>query len=138
MRLSEKEARDLAEKTGAELPVKKPRKYRNEPIVIDGLTFDSKLEATRYGVLLQRQAAGEIRMLVIHRTFELRGRNGAVVCKYECDFSYQEKQHPSSWWEKVVEDVKGVKTAEFRLKAKLFEDNYGIRIKIVTKENVYD
>jgi hypothetical protein len=30
---------------------KKPRKYRNEPVVVDGIRFDSKREAAYYGEL---------------------------------------------------------------------------------------
>jgi hypothetical protein len=94
------------------------RKYRNVPTVIDGIRFDSKAEARRYQELELLQRAKVIRDLKRQVTFALYGKNGAPICRYRADFMYEESgKH-------VVEDVKGVATPVFGLKAKLFADNY--------------
>ena len=49
--------------------------------------------------------------------------NGIKVCRYVADF-YVVKQGG----EVVIEDVKGVKTAAYRLKAKLFKALFGFAI----------
>ncbi len=96
-------------------------KYRNQPTVVDGLRFDSKREAARYEALCLMGRAGMIRQLNIHPTYVLveaftdaRGRKHRAL-KYEGDFEYFEVD--SKLW--VVEDVKGVKTAAFKIKEKL-------------------
>jgi hypothetical protein len=48
--------------------------------------------------------------------------NGRKVCTYIADFSY------NSYGSRVVEDVKGMKTATYRLKAKLVEAVHGVTV----------
>jgi hypothetical protein len=98
-------------------------KYRAVKVKADGLTFDSKAEHRRYCELKLLQAAGEISTLSIHEPFPCHVA-GQLICTYEADFVYWAKGASSA----TVEDVKGVKTAVYRLKKKLVKAIYGIEI----------
>lgn len=103
-------------------------KYGNKRTQVDGYTFDSLAEARRYGELRLMEKAGEIRDLQVHPVFDLtcptesgvRGR----VAAYEADFVYIDNRINCQ----VVEDVKGVRTAMYRLKKKWLKLEYGIEI----------
>jgi uncharacterized protein DUF1064 len=102
------------------------RKYRNEPTYVDGLRFDSKAEARRYGELRILQFDRQISDLRCQVPFTLFGKRGGKVCEYRADFTYTERG------KEVVEDVKGVATRAFGIKAKLFRDNYpNIELRVV-------
>ena len=111
------------------------RKYRNKKIVVDGITFDSKLEARRYGELKLLERAGEITDLQLQVKYTLipsQRLNNKVVERavtYTADFVYKLK----SSGETVVEDTKGMKTDKYILKRKMMLYFHGIRIKEVTK-----
>lgn len=60
---------------------KKPRKYRNEPVTVDGIRFDSKHEAKVYQELMLRVSAGEIKVVLLQVAFLLPGN-----IKYVADF----------------------------------------------------
>lgn len=100
-------------------------KYRNVKVEVDGYVFDSKREAARWGELKILAMAGEIMGLVNQHqnkdqcTFPLHGKDGSVVCKYVVDFVYMEGGR------KVAEDVKGMATAVYAIKKKLFIAEYG-------------
>lgn len=87
----------------SELQHAKPRKYRNEPIVIDGIRFASKREADRWGELVQMQSAGLIGELRRQVTYRLEV-NGKMVGRYTCDYQYLDLAYPERGL--VVEDVK--------------------------------
>lgn len=89
-------------------------KYGARKTVIDGHTFDSKAEADRYVTLKLCQTHGLISGLELQPKFPLKV-NGKLVCTYIADFEYLEKGI------RVIEDVKGVKTRDYRIKRKLFE-----------------
>lgn len=97
-------------------------KYRAQPVVIDGIRFDSKAEGHRYATLKRMQGAGLIRDLELKPKFpcEVAGRK---VCTYIADFGYSTDKDG-----RVIEDVKGVKTPVYRLKKKLVEALHGVRI----------
>ena len=104
-------------------------KYNARKTVVDNITFDSKAEARRYGELKLMHEAGEIHKLRVHPRytlldpFEVKGiRYRGIV--YEGDFEYIENGLV------VCEDVKGVRTAVFSLKEKLFMDRYGDQIEL--------
>lgn len=97
-------------------------KYRNSHVVVDGTTFDSKAEARRYQELKLMQAAGEITDLEAHPCYPLIV-NGVKVGSYEADFRYV-----TQGGETVIEDVKGVRTDTYRLKKRLVEALYGIKV----------
>jgi len=102
----------------------KVNKYHNRSVVIDGLSFDSRAEAARWCELRLMERAGEISDLQVHPVYTLaegfRNRSGQWrgPITYEADFAYVEGG------QQVVEDVKGVRTAAFQIKRKLFERRY--------------
>lgn len=107
-------------------------KYKNTKVFYDGKIFDSKKEAKRYYELRLLEKAREITDLQTQVKFVLipsqRGADGKVVereCSYTADFVYQENGKT------VVEDTKGYRTPEYRLKRKLMLHVHGIRIKEV-------
>lgn len=106
------------------------RKYQNEPQIHDGIAFDSKAEMRRYREILKPlQLSGRIRDLAVHPRFVIvdKSRHGRALY-YEADFSYIESERL------VVEDVKGVETAVFRLKARLFHERYPNLSLVIVKE----
>lgn len=120
-------------------------KYKNEKTVYMGINFDSQLEANRYAQLVLMQRAGEITDLRRQVEYELipsqrepdtvgpRGgiKPGKVIERavyYIADFVYKDKQGNT-----VVEDTKGVKTADYTIKRKLMLYIHKIRIKEVTE-----
>jgi len=117
-------------------PKKKKSKYGNQKVIVDGIPFDSKKEATRYCDLLLLQKAGKIRLLQMQVEFVLQS------CSYFADFVYQEKfevflthSGPMSIeWKIVVEDVKSPTTRKdkmYRLKKKMMMDLHCIQIQEV-------
>lgn len=105
-------------------------KYNSKKTVVDGQTFDSKKEATRYQELVLLEKAGVIKNLSRQVKFVLipsqRDENGKVIereCSYKADFVYTEGG------ETVVEDVKGYRTKEYIIKRKLMLHVHGIRIR---------
>jgi len=96
-------------------------KYRNTPCGEDGYRFDSLAERARYQQLKLLVAAGQIRQLEVHPAFPLVV-NGRTVCRYEADFAYFDEAEQR----RTVEDVKGARTALFRLKARLLHACHGI------------
>ena len=111
-------------------------KYRAVPTVCHGFRFASKREAARYGELLLLGMAGEIRNLELQPRFPLLV-GGVKVGDYVADFRYQECRLVGSpaiqdvVWRDVVEDVKGVRTPVYRMKAKHMLAQYGITIREV-------
>lgn len=104
----------------------KGSKMRNKPYVSrDGKGFQSTKEGRRYEVLRLLEKAGEVRDLRTQVPYKLHGKNGGDICRYVADFVYQEKAKDGKFYE-VVEDVKGFWTKEFKLKKRLFEDEYGV------------
>ena len=93
-------------------------KYRAQKTVVDGITFDSKGEAALYQELLLRKQSGEFTAIRCHVPFKLFGHDGSVVCKHVVDFLCETRGDP------VVIEHKGVSTAVFKLKKKLFELSY--------------
>ncbi|WP_258090801.1 DUF1064 domain-containing protein [Serratia liquefaciens] len=95
-----------------------PGKYGNKKTVVDGFTFDSKKEASYYGLLKVKQRAGDVVMILRQVPFHLPGG-----VKYVADFIV-------FYADGIVEviDVKGVRTAEYRIKKKLVEHHYPITI----------
>jgi hypothetical protein len=109
--------------------MKRKSKYRSRKVTLDGITFDSKKEAARYSELRLLERAGAIRNLRRQVKFELIPSQriyGKVVerpCAYIADFVYEQDG------ETIVEDTKGFKTADYKIKKKLLLWVHGIRIK---------
>ena len=101
-------------------------KYNAKKTKVDEITFDSKKEAKRYQELKLLQKAKHISDLILQPVFELlptQKYKGETLRKltYKADFQYTDNLSG----DKVVEDVKGFKTAVYTIKKKLFIDKYG-------------
>ena len=116
--------RMTVEEYRAMLAGKKRSKYRNEKTRVDGITFDSKAEAQRYGELKVLQTAGEVQWFIRQPRFLLQEgfeKDGITFGKIEyiADFLI-------CWADGsiTVEDVKGMRTREYRMKRQMFEKRY--------------
>ena len=104
------------------MATKRRSKYGNTKVELDGIVFASKAEAKRYGDLKLLVQAGKITDLELQPKFDLFGEGHTKICSYRADFQYTDVKTRR----RVVEDVKGMKTPVYRLKAKLFLDNFGV------------
>ena len=115
---------------------KKRHKYGAKRATLDGYKFDSQAERDRYAVLRQMEVARQISDLQVHPRFPLVV-NGRRCGLYEADFAYLEPRAmkrpnvidmggdpmphiPGVTTVRVIEDVKGVATAEYKIKRELF------------------
>ena len=107
------------------------QKYRARKTEIDGITFASAKEGRRYTELKMLERAGEIQDLALQVKHTLipsqRDADGKAVRPvfYVSDFEY------TQGGQKVVEDVKGYRTKEYKIKKKLLLYVEGITIREV-------
>ena len=93
-------------------------KYHAKKTVVDGIQFDSAKEAKRYTRLRALEEEGKIKGLRLQVPFEL-------LPSFECDgVKYRGMKYIADFvyyrdGVRVVEDVKGAKTPEYRMKKKL-------------------
>ena len=93
-------------------------KYHAKKTVIDGIEFDSAREAKRYTRLRALEDEGKIQHLRLQVPFEL-------VPSFECEgVKYREMKYVADFvyvrdGKVVVEDCKGFKTPEYKMKKKL-------------------
>ena len=99
----------------------KKGKYGAKKTNIDGHSFDSIKEANYYEELKLRLRAGEIKGFCLQPTFIL-----APNLKYKADFIVFNNDGTSE-----IIDVKGMKTKEYIVKKKVFEDKFNLKIKEV-------
>ena len=99
-------------------------KYGAIRTVVDNITFDSKAEARRYGELKWMEKVGDVSEIIVHPHFSI-SVNGILICMVELDFQYLAKD------KRTFEDVKGRDNALSRLKRKLVEAQYGIKVKLI-------
>lgn len=98
-------------------------KFNNKIVkTVDG-TFHSQGEWMRWNTLKILERAGEIRELTRQVKFPLIV-NDELVCTYIADFMYIDMKTLAV----VVEDFKGMRLPEYRLKAKLMHAILGITI----------
>lgn len=116
-------------------------KYHSRKITQDGKTYDSMKEFRRFNELALLEKAGAIKDLETQvkfvllpaqyeRIFDKKTKRWKDVCierecAYYADFTYEENG------ERIVEDTKGFKTPEYRIKRKLMYYIHGIRIREV-------
>ena len=100
-------------------------KYGNKRTVVDGVSFHSKKEADRYIELRMLERIGHIEKLELQPRFKLIV-NEKLICTYIADFRYHVPGKKVSGT--VIEDVKGHKNPEYKLKKKLFEALYSQEI----------
>ena len=121
-------------------------KYRNKKYKApDGTVFDSKKEYYRYAELSVLKKAGKItdlkrqvKFLLIPAQYEQldevytkgprkgQKKDGKLLereCAYYADFTYKVNG------ELIVEDTKGIRTADYIIKRKLMLQEYNIRIR---------
>lgn len=96
----------------------KKSKYGANKVEIDGIKFDSQKEADYYSELKLRLAAGEIKGFCRQAEFVL-----AKNTRYKADFIVFNNDGTSE-----IIDVKGFKTDVYKLKKKLFEDKFNLKI----------
>ena len=101
-------------------------KYHARKVKLDGYTFDSQGEARRYQDLKLLERQGRTFSLTIHPRYDLKVA-GKKICTYVADFAYRDEGN-----NRRVEDFKGVLTPVFKIKWKLFEALFDIKIEIVT------
>ena len=120
---------------------KSGRKYRNKPVEVDGIKFDSADEARRYGELKQLERAGVILNLVLQPRYKLQSPDGKYKCLttpskkrglqrvrvYTPDFEYTDAQTALL----VTEDVKGFIDETAKLRIAVFEMFYGRKVTII-------
>lgn len=119
-------------------------KYHNRKTTKHGYVFDSKKEADRYIELSMLEKAGKIqnlqrqvRFVVIptqYESYERYGKTGKRLkdgkkcvekaCTYVADFVYEDTNG-----NRIVEDCKGYRTKEYKIKRKLMLKEHGIKLK---------
>lgn len=99
-------------------------KYGAKRTEVDGTWFASRREAERYKELRLLEAGGVISELELQPRFPLTV-NGKKICVYVADFRYLDNETG----EVTIEDVKGVRTDVFKLKAKLLDAVHGITVR---------
>jgi len=110
-------------------------KYGAVRTKVDGIKFDSKAEARRYGELKLLERGGYIRELKIHPSYPIhypRYRleqipEDCFICTVELDFSYFDNKDGQYHHE----DVKGRDNRLSMLKRKLVEVRYNIKVEII-------
>jgi hypothetical protein len=98
-------------------------KFRAKACSFDGFHFPSMKEGHRYLELKLLLQQGHITDLELQPKFPIIV-GGVKICTYIADFRYREGKTL------IVEDVKGFQTPVFRLKKKLFELCYKMRLRV--------
>jgi|TARA_R100000455_G_scaffold30711_1_gene22187 hypothetical protein len=95
---------------------RKPPKYRNQAVIIDGVRFASKKEGERYKILSLLESQGRIDNLRLQPRIALMV-NGVKIGHYVADFQYDLSGKT------VIEDVKSpaTKTPIYKIKKKILE-----------------
>lgn len=107
-------------------------KYNNKKVTLDGITFDSKIEASYYEHLKQLEQQGIISEFLMQKEYIVfegytKGGKKVLPIKYKADF---EVHYPDNRIEVI--DIKGFETADFKLKKKLFEYRFPFKLKLLT------
>lgn len=109
---------------------KKRNKFGAKKVTYKGEEFDSQLERDYFIVLQTRIKLRIIKKVELHKRIDLKV-NGQLICFMKPDFTITNNDDSISY-----HDTKGMVTANFRLKAKLFKALTGKEIKIIKKEDV--
>ncbi len=99
--------------------VRPANKYGAKRTEFNGRIYDSKHEAGIAGELELLRRSGEVKHVEPQKTYNLYGKNGGRICTHRPDFTVTFKDGHIEIWE-----AKGLATAVFNLKLKLFVDNY--------------
>lgn len=104
----------------------KRNKYRARKTVVDGITFDSALEAKYYANLKLLEKAGAVYGVECQVEYPIE-INGKHCCKYLADFRFYDKERDRV---RVI-DCKGFDTAVSRLKRKLVAAVHGVEVEVI-------
>lgn len=94
-------------------------KFNNKKTEYNGRVYDSKGEAGLAQEIDLLLKAGEIIKVEPQATFNLYGKNGGKICTHRPDFLITKKDGTKEVWE-----YKGFPSEMWRIKLKLWEDNY--------------
>lgn len=119
-RMSLEEFRNQGLDPKGENSKQRKNKFGAIPKTVDGIRFHSTWEADRYSQLKIQERIGEISELKLQVPYNLEV-NGMLVTKYIADFTYV---HVANGF--IVEDAKGFKTPEYKIKRNLMEAVHGI------------
>jgi Protein of unknown function (DUF1064) len=111
-------------------------KYGNKKVVLDGITFDSEMEAKYYSHLKLLRSKGIVKEFELQPKFVLLDsfkKNGKTyrAITYNADFTVYYADGKIE-----VIDVKGMITQQFELRRKLFEHRYPYELKLVTYSKI--
>ena len=107
----------------------KRSKYNSKTTTIDGINFDSRLEAAYYLQLETEKKMGTVKYYLRQVPFHLPGG-----IQYRVDFMVVRPQGNTIRIDYI--DVKGVITQTYRMKKKIVEDLYPVKIIEVTKADI--
>ena len=104
-------------------------KYHNTKVTLNGIKFDSKKEANRYIELKWLEKTNQIKDLELQKRFELQPsyeKDGHIIRPifYYADFYYYDIIKGKY----IIEDTKGYRTEVYKLKKKILEYKYDVRI----------
>lgn len=110
-------------------------KYNAKKVEVDGIKFDSKVEAEYYLHLKEQVDTGEIQgferqvKMTLQDSFYLEGVKGKIrAITYVVDFKITEKDGSITYI-----DVKGIETDVFKMKRKMFMNRYRTPLVTVKK-----
>lgn len=111
-------------------------KYKNKKVVVDGIEFDSKIEARYYEHLKLLKTQGIVKDFELQPKFTLLEsfkKNGKTyrAITYNADFKVEYVDGHIE-----VIDVKGMVTQQFELRRKLFEYRYPYELKLITYSKI--
>jgi len=111
-----------------EMAKPKRTKYGNVKVVIDGESYDSKIEAEFHHHLKLRERIGEVYGIVRQKDFLIE-LSGQRICVLKVDFWFYDRRTLGM---RAV-DIKGgpTDTPVFRLKRKLVRAMFGVEVEIV-------
>lgn len=117
--------------------MKRASKYNAKKVEVDGIKFDSKAESEFYLHLKELKESGEITDFMLQPKYELqpafekRGVKFRAIM-YVADFLV----YHTDGSEQVI-DIKGMETADFKLKKKMFEYKFPQKLSLICKAPKY-
>lgn len=114
----------------------KKNKYNNKKVTVDGIKFDSKQESEFYLHLKELKENGEVLDFTLQPVFLLQEafhKRGLLFRKIEYKADFHVYLPDGSDY---VVDVKGMETADFKIKKKMFEKRYPQELKLITHSKI--
>lgn len=112
--------------------MRRKTKYNNKKVIVDGIEFDSKTESDFYLHLKELKEKGEIKDFELQPPFTLqegfryKGRWIHPI-KYIADFRVVNNDGTT-----YVVDIKGMETADFKIKKKIYMKKFPEELKLIT------